>query len=314
MSDADVILDHRTQFQSVALRHHDIAKYQVWKILHYFFVSPHPIGCFNDNIFGFQAFLQIITHILIILDQQNLIFRLIFILRHRQRDRYILRIRYFRNFIYFPALYLFFGECRTGYRKDNDKASTFCFRMIHINYPTMELYNRINKTQADTCPRQINTGRFRNLIERSEYLIRLSFFNPFTGIFDFQDYVLTIFIFIQSVGPFRVQFFQGYFRHLHKNRFTGSRIFEGIRQEVKDNFFQEGFIKPAIDRFRSTIQGEFDFIGQSNLIERIIDFFDIFADISFIYLQVHATRLVLMQVHQLIDKKQKFLSVLINNG
>ena len=42
--------------------------------------------------------------------------------------------------------------------------------------------------------------------------------------------------------------------------------------------FQEGFIKPAIDRFRSTIQGEFDFIGQSNLIERIIDFFDIFAD------------------------------------
>ena len=42
--------------------------------------------------------------------------------------------------------------------------------------------------------------------------------------------------------------------------------------------------------------------------------FDIFADISFTYLQVHATRLVLMQVHQLIDKKQKFLGVLINNG
>ena len=67
------------------------------------FVSPHPIGCFNDNIFGFQAFLQIITHILIILDQQNLIFRLIFILRHRQRDQYIPPYSLFPQFYLFPC-------------------------------------------------------------------------------------------------------------------------------------------------------------------------------------------------------------------
>ena len=101
--------------------------------------------------------------------------------------------------------------------------------------------------------------RFRNLIERSEYLIRLSFFNPFTGIFDFQDYVLTIFIFIQSVGPFRVQFFQGYFRHLHKNRFTGSRIFKillveddkDVRDYLKKSLEAEYIVIEAADGVRA---------------------------------------------------------------
>ena len=159
----------------------------------------------------------------------------------------------------------------------------------------MELYNRINKTQADTCPRQIYTGRFRNLIERSEYLIRLSFFNPFTGIFDFQDYVLTIFIFIQSVGRFGSVLFKGYFRHLHKNRFTGSRIFEGIRQEVKDNFSKRDLSNQPLIVLGVQFRVNLTSLVKSNLIERIIDFFDIFADISFTYLQIHATRLVLMQ-------------------
>ena len=90
------------------------------------------------------------------------------------------------------------------------------------------------------------------------------------------------------------------------------RMLHRIGQEVEDDFFEEEAVVPGHDVPVFLRKSEFDLFLCGDMQESPVDFADKLVDVVLAHLQFHLAGFAFAQVHQLIDKQQEALRIVVD--